>query len=236
MFFFGRVLERIDILIVLHPSWMSAIRTLANLHKVDPTKVGLESYGKNSSFYPRQLKALSGVSGMQAQVPDLDTGKPVGPIPHIEDITKWLSSNMPKDENCIYHGDYKIDNLIFHPTESRVIAVIDWELSTLGHPLCDVGNLLQQLSLDCPNPDKINEPEELQRAHQRGETFMLLGNIDPSISPIPAKEELLKAYCDAAGRSYPIPNWRFCEAWAWFRVSCPPRSFSPLLILTLSNV
>jgi aminoglycoside phosphotransferase (APT) family kinase protein len=204
--------------LLLH-SWFSALRTLAKLHKVDPKKIGLENYGKNSSFYPRQLKALSTVSTMQGQVPDADTGEPVGPIPHIEEITKWLSTNMAKDENCIYHGDYKIDNLMYHPTEPRVIAVIDWELSTLGHPLCDLGNLLQPFSLACPNPESVNDPDEVENARKRGEMFMLLGGLNPSTSPLPQKEELMKVYCEAAGRSYPIPNWRFCEAWSWFRVS-----------------
>lgn len=192
---------------------------LANLHQVDPNKVGLEKYGKNANFYPRQLKALSFVSSMQAQVTDADTEKPVGEIPRIEEITEWLSKAMVKDENCIYHGDYKIDNLIYHPTESRVIAVIDWELSTLGHPLCDLGNLLQPYSLNCTIPELINDPDGIKKAQEKGEIFMLLGGLDPSISPVPPKEDLMKVYCQAAGRQYPIPDWRFCEAWSWFRVS-----------------
>ncbi|UZJ53422.1 hypothetical protein CBS101457_002742 [Exobasidium rhododendri] len=199
--------------------WYSAIRTLAKLHKVDPTKIGLEKYGKNSDFYPRQLRALSGVSTMQGQVRDADTGKEVGPIPNIEEITKWLSANMVKDENCIYHGDYKIDNLIYHPTEPRVIAVIDWELSTLGHPLSDLGNLLQPFSMKCPNPTKINDPDEMKHSQERGEMFMLLGGLDSSISPTPQKDDLMKVYCEAAGRPYPIPSWQFCEAWSWFRAA-----------------
>jgi aminoglycoside phosphotransferase (APT) family kinase protein len=217
---------------------------LAKLHRVDPTKIGLEKYGKNSDFYPRQLKALSGVSTMQGQVPDADTGKPVGQIPNIEEITKLLSTNMAKDENCIYHGDYKIDNLIYHPTESRVIAVIDWELSTLGHPLCDLGNLLQPFSLQCPNASKINDPDELKNSQDRGEMFMLLGGLDPETSPVPQKDELMKVYCDAAGRPFPIPSWQFCEAWSWFRVSghrlqskelsvLTPLFFPPPLLLSL---
>lgn len=225
---------------------MSAITTLANLHKVDPKKVGLEKYGKTSSFYTRQLKALSGVSSMQAQVPDKDTGKAVGPIPHIDEITRWLSNNMVKDENCISHGDYKIDNLIYHPTESRVIAVIDWELSTLGHPLSDLGNLLQQFSMPCTHPEGVNDPDEVQKAQKRGDLFLPLGNLDASVSPVPPKDDLIKAYCQAAGRPYPIPDFRFCEAWAWFRVSlrramqrvtlavsCKPLPSFPLLQLAV---
>ncbi|PWN88250.1 APH-domain-containing protein [Acaromyces ingoldii] len=199
--------------------WFSAIRTLAALHRIDPRKIGLGDYGKPSSFYPRQLKALSHVSGMQAQVPDEDSGKQVGPIPHMDEITAWLGANMVPDENCIAHGDYKIDNLIYHPTEPRVIAVLDWELSTLGHPLSDLGNLLQPFSLPCPNGAQINDPAEFERAQKRGEMFMLLGDLSDDVSPVPQKEALMRAYCQAAKRAYPIPAWHFCEAWAWFRAA-----------------
>lgn len=156
---------------------------------------------------------------MQAQVPDAETGKPVGPIPDIEKLTASLAKAMVQDENCICHGDYKIDNLIFHPTEPRIIAVIDWELSTLGHPLSDLGNLLQPFTRPCSNPGGVNDPDEMQKAQERGEMFMLLGDLDPAINPIPQKEELMKVYCEAVGRPYPIPGWGFCEAWSWFRVS-----------------
>lgn len=156
---------------------------------------------------------------MQAQVPDAETGKPVGPIPDIEKLTASLAKSMVQDENCICHGDYKIDNLIFHPTEPRIIAVIDWELSTLGHPLSDLGNLLQPFTRPCSNPGGVNDPDEMQKAQERGEMFMLLGDLDPAINPIPQKEELMKVYCEAVGRPYPIPGWGFCEAWSWFRVS-----------------
>lgn len=201
------------------PSWYAALRVLANLHRIDPKSVGLGDYGRPSDFYKRQLKALSSVSAMQAQVPDADTGKEVGPIPEMDKITRRLSEAMVRDENCISHGDYKIDNLIYHPTEPRIIAVIDWELSTLGHPLSDLGNVLQPFSRPCPNPAGINDPDEIQRAQDRGEMFMLLGGLDEKTSPVPQKEELMKVYCEAVGRDYPIPNWAFCEAWSWFRAA-----------------
>jgi aminoglycoside phosphotransferase (APT) family kinase protein len=199
--------------------WYSALRTLANMHRIDPTTIGLGDYGKRQDFYQRQLRGLSMVSSMQAQVCDKDTGKEVGAIPHMDELIELLSAKMVADENGITHGDYKIDNLIYHPTESRVIAVLDWELSTLGHPLSDLANLLQPFSMPCPNPAQINDPDEVKRAQARGEMFMLLGNLTDEQSPVPQKAELMQVYCQSVGRVYPIPGWSFCEAWAWFRAA-----------------
>lgn len=200
-------------------SWFSALRTLANMHRIDPNSIGLKGYGKEKDFYPRQLRGLSMVSSMQAQVKDKESGEEVGPIPDFDELVELLGEKMVKDENSIVHGDYKIDNLIYHPKEPRVIAVIDWELSTLGHPLSDLGNLLQPFSMPCPNPEGINDVEEVKRAQARGEMFMLLGGLSEEVSPVPQKEECMKVYCQAVGRQYPISNWSFCEAWAWFRAA-----------------
>lgn len=211
-------------------SWYSALRTLANLHRIDPKSIGLGDYGKHQDFYPRQLRGLSMVSSMQAQVTDKDTGKEVGPIPDMDQLVELLSAKMVTDQNSIVHGDFKIDNLIYHPREPRVIAVIDWELSTLGHPLSDLGNLLQPFSLPCSNPQGVNDPDEVKKAQARGEMFMLLGGLNDDISPVPQKEELMKVYCQAVGRPYPIPGWSFCEAWAWFRVGMACGLHSPFLV------
>ncbi|CAO1617388.1 unnamed protein product [Sympodiomycopsis kandeliae] len=199
--------------------WLSALRTLAAMHRLNPNEIGLEGYGKPKDFYPRQLKALAHISNIQANTKDKDTGKPVGEIPGVKDLIGWFSQNLPEDENTICHGDYKIDNLIFHPTEPRIIGVLDWELSTLGHPLSDLGNLLQPFSLPCTNPKGVNDPEERERSYARGELFMPLGGLSDQVSPIPSKETLLKEYCQAAKRTYPIPSWTSCEAWAWFRLA-----------------
>ncbi|KAF9408453.1 hypothetical protein BGZ76_005868, partial [Entomortierella beljakovae] len=121
--------------------WASAIETLAKLHKVDHVAIGLENYGKPTGFYRRQITSLSKVAAAQAAAKDPE-GQTIGPIPGIEELTAWFMKNEVKDSTSIVHGDYKIDNLVFHPTEPRVIGILDWELSTIGHPFSDLSNLL----------------------------------------------------------------------------------------------
>ncbi|TKY86907.1 hypothetical protein EX895_004195 [Sporisorium graminicola] len=199
--------------------WLSAIDTLAALHRVDPAKIGLADYGKREGFYTRQMKSLGKVSTVQAKVEDKETGKPVGPLPGIEQFLQWFGRNMPKDENTIVHGDFKIDNLIFHPTEPRVIGILDWELSTLGHPLSDLANLLQPYSTPCSTPDRINDPALWTESRAQGSLLLSLGNLSPAQSPVPLESELIKHYCEQSKREWPIPNWTAAKAWAWFRLA-----------------
>ncbi|KAF9411559.1 hypothetical protein BGZ94_001295 [Podila epigama] len=121
--------------------WLSAIDTLAKLHKVDHVAIGLESYGKAKGFYSRQISSLSKVSAAQAAAKDTE-GNVVGPIPGMVELAEWFKHNEVEDSTSIVHGDYKMDNLVFHPTEPRVIGILDWELSTIGHPYSDLANLL----------------------------------------------------------------------------------------------
>ena len=120
------------------------MRTLAKLHRVDPSSVGLETFGKSSGFYGRQLKTLGGISLAQAAAVDVDTKTPVGKIPHFDDMVSFFSAaaTAPRDRGTLIHGDYKIDNLVYHKTEARVIGILDWEMSTIGHPLSDLSNLM----------------------------------------------------------------------------------------------
>jgi aminoglycoside phosphotransferase (APT) family kinase protein len=92
--------------------WTSALRTLSALHRINPSSIGLDGYGKPSDFYPRQLKALSTISTIQGKTKDKETGEQVGEIPGFADLVTWFRENLPKDENTICHGDYKIDNLV----------------------------------------------------------------------------------------------------------------------------
>jgi len=119
------------------------VRTLAKFHRVDFSKVGLAGFGRHGGFYDRQLKTFGSLSKTQAAVEDVDTHKPVGDIPHFNDMVAFFKqkSTQPKDRTTLIHGDYKIDNLVFHKTEPRVIGILDWEMATIGHPLSDLVNL-----------------------------------------------------------------------------------------------
>ena len=116
--------------------YFSLIDTLAKLHSIDYSKVGLANFGRNGGFYPRQFKTLVAVSMEQALVKN--DASIVGKLLYFDEITKWIGNNMINDEVCLMHGDYKMDNVIFDPKSTKIIGVLDWELSTIGHPLGNV--------------------------------------------------------------------------------------------------
>ncbi|KAF9903360.1 hypothetical protein BX616_001654 [Lobosporangium transversale] len=182
--------------------WISAIDTLAKLHKVDYVAVGLEGYGKPSGFYPRQIASLSKVSAAQAAVKDAD-GKEVGPIPGMEELAAWFKKYEVKDSTSIVHGDYKMDNLVFHPTEPRVIGILDWELSTIGHPFSDLANLVNPYYVPAMDGNPIGG----------------LKGIPEKDLPIPPVDVLLERYCQQTSRPFPIENWMFCIAFSFFRLA-----------------
>ncbi|KAJ9613995.1 hypothetical protein H2200_002131 [Cladophialophora chaetospira] len=124
-------------------AWHDALRTLAKFHRVDIEKVGLSDFGRHGGFYDRQLKTFGTLSKTQAETTDVDTKKPVGDIPHFAEMVSFFKQKQtqPKDRVTLIHGDYKVDNLVFHKTEPRVIGIIDWEMATIGHPLSDLVNL-----------------------------------------------------------------------------------------------
>jgi len=116
--------------------WRAAVHTLAALHRVPPASVNLQSYGRPTGFYNRQLKTLGRISESQAQAVDIETNIPVGKIPHFDEMVAFFSdpATQPKDRGTLVHGDYKIDNLVFHKTEPRVIGILEYISRALSPP------------------------------------------------------------------------------------------------------
>ncbi|KAG8691632.1 hypothetical protein FRC09_011569 [Ceratobasidium sp. 395] len=188
--------------------WLSAVRSLAALSSLVPSEVGLDDFGPHTPYFPRQIKSLSRVSQAQAQAVDVDTKVPVGPIPYFDEMIAWYKDHLPDERKTglrIVHGDYKIDNLIFHPTEPRVIGILDWELCTLGSPLADLANLLMPFhitSKQVPPPDAIT------------------GFKDLPASEVPCSlEEIERAFCTGFGIPYPIHEMVYANSWMFFRLA-----------------
>ena len=108
--------------------WQEAVRTLARLHAVDFRKCGLERFGKAVGFYARQIETWTTICTNQAKAEDVETKEPVGPLPHFEELMRFFRNEklQPKDRATLVHGDYKIDNLVFHKTEPRVIGILEY--------------------------------------------------------------------------------------------------------------
>ena len=160
--------------------WLALIDVLARLHNVDFRSVGLEKFGRSFGYFERQTKSLSAVSKLQ-----LASDPSVPEIPEFDRLVNILNEQRPADAVSIVHGDFKMDNCIFHPTEPRVIAVIDWELSTIGHFGADLGNSFSPFYF----------PED---GDAYGSTIF-----GPPLSPaaaleqgLPSKEEMLNHYCN----------------------------------------
>lgn len=117
----------IPLVVLTRSRWHDAIRTLAKLHRLSPAAVGLSTFGKPSGFYNRQLKTLGTISGSQAQAIDVESHKAVGKIPHFDDMVNFFSdpNKQPKERATLIHGDYKIDNLVYHKTEPRIIGMLE---------------------------------------------------------------------------------------------------------------
>jgi aminoglycoside phosphotransferase (APT) family kinase protein len=164
-------------------------RVIAALHKLKHNEIGLADYGKPGNYVSRQIDRWT------RQYRASETEK----IPAFEHLIEWLPAHIPPtDETSIVHGDYRLDNLIFHPTEPRILAVLDWELSTLGHPLADFSYHCMTWRL----------PSSL-----RG-----LGGEPPITSGIPTESDYLAAYCARTGREPIDPDhWEFFMAYNFFR-------------------
>jgi len=166
-------------------------RVIAALHKVDIQAVGLGDYGKPGNYLARQIDRWS----RQYRASETEG------IHSMDNLIEWLPENIPPgEETSIVHGDYRIDNVIFHPTEPRILAVLDWELSTLGHPLADFAYHCMTWRM----------PEG---AHGRG-----LAGVDLAALGIPAEREYIARYCRLTGRES-IPHFEYYLAYNMFRLA-----------------
>ncbi|KZO94290.1 APH-domain-containing protein [Calocera viscosa TUFC12733] len=194
--------------------WLSAVRALAALSSLSPAALGLETYGPTKPYFPRQIRSLSRISAAQAATTDIETGVPVGPIPGFDQLIAWYQRHLPdeggKEGVRIVHGDYKLDNLVFHPTEPRVIGILDWELSTLGSPLVDLANLVQPWYAD---------PRQLTPSLQKEGKWRAWKGLSPSQLPAPPLALLEKEYSKLMKIPYPIPNMNFASSWMFFRLA-----------------
>ena len=193
----GRIFWELD-LPELDPQERTAIyknvgETIAQLHNFDHEKIGLGDYGKPGNYFARQISRWS------KQYYASETGK----LEEMDKLIDWLPKNIPGDESVsVVHGDFRLDNLIIHPTEPIVIAVLDWELSTIGHPLGDFTYHLMAWQT----------PEiGIGSSGLLGKDFKALG--------IPAEDEYVAAYCERAGRADGIQNRDFYAAYNFFRIA-----------------
>ena len=169
---------------------------LARLHRVDVAAAELSDYGKPGNYYARQIGRWS------QQYRAAKTHE----IAAMDRLMEWLPANIPPgDETAIVHGDYRVENLIFHPLEPRVVAIVDWELSTLGHPLAD-------LAYNCLTYHLA--PEALGRVAGSAEA---LAKADDRRG-LPSEAEYVAAYCRRTGRDG-VSDWHFYLAFSMFRLA-----------------
>ena len=188
--------------------WRSAVTTLAKFHRVAPQSVGLESFGRPNNFYNRQLKTFAAISEAQAQAVDVDTKEPVGKIPHYDDMVTFFGqrATQPQDRGTFVHGDYKIDNLVFHATEPHVIGILDWEMATIGHPLSDVTNLLMPFTT-AASP----RAQSVGRAN--------LAFVHGATPGLPSKAECVAWYSAVAGYEVTPTELTWADAFSIYRGS-----------------
>lgn len=165
-------------------------RVLAAIHSVDVGAVGLSDYGRPDAYVARQVKRWT-KQYLASQTADVEA---------MNTLIEWLPANIPDDEaTALVHGDYRLDNIIFHPREPRALAVIDWELSTLGHPLSDLAYTCMLYDVMLP---KIGG----------------LAGVDFEKSGIPDEKAFVARYCELVGRDG-VPDLNYYKAFSIFRLA-----------------
>tara|TARA_R110000782_G_scaffold35821_1_gene85594 strand:+ start:1349 stop:2413 length:1065 start_codon:yes stop_codon:yes gene_type:complete len=166
--------------------------TLAQLHSIDPNTVELGDYGRPGNYFERQIKRWSG-----QYLADTEAGRD----PNVDRLIEWLPVNIPDDgdRSVVVHGDFRIDNIIFHPNEPRILAVLDWELSTLGHPFADFAYHAMMYRM----------PSHIVAG---------LAGADLKALNIPSEQDYLAAYCRRVGLAE-MPGYSFYVAFNFFRMA-----------------
>jgi aminoglycoside phosphotransferase (APT) family kinase protein len=174
------------------PAYFDAMNaTLARLHQIDYRSIGLAEYGKSGDYISRQIGLWT-----KQYLGDEDAGRD----PNMDRLIEWLPAHIPAgDETTIVHGDFRCDNMIFHPTEPRVIAVLDWELSTLGHPLADFAYHAMMYRM----PYNV---------------LAGIGGVDIESLNIPSELDYVRAYCRRTGRNE-IAHYAYYLAFNFFRLA-----------------
>ena len=168
-------------------------KVIALLHMTDIEEAGLADFGKPGNYFARQIGRWS----KQYIASETES------IPAMNKLIDWLPKNIPAgDETSIVHGDYRLDNMILHPTENKVLAVLDWELSTLGHPLGDFTYHLMQWRMP----------------QTAGTSSGGMGELDLPALGIPTEEDYIAAYCRRTGRDG-IDNIDYYFAYNFFRIA-----------------
>jgi len=167
-------------------------RVVAALHRLDYKALALEDYGRPGNFLQRQIARWT--KQYKAAATEV--------IPAMDRLIEWLPTHIPaNDDTRVFHGDLRLDNMIFHPTEPRVLAVLDWELSTLGHPLADFAYHALPWRL---TSDQFRGMAEKDVA---------------AIGGIPSEQDYLRNYCDSTGRMVDPIDYEFCVAYSMFRLA-----------------
>ncbi|MFT5644547.1 MAG: aminoglycoside phosphotransferase (APT) family kinase protein [Janthinobacterium sp.] len=166
-------------------------RVIAQLHNIDYVAIGLAQYGKPGNYFARQIERWT----RQYQASATET------IEAMDQLIAWLPHNIPPGEaTAIVHGDFRLDNMIFHPTEPRILAVLDWELSTLGNPLAD-------FSYHCMS-------WHIQPGRFRG-----IAGLDLEALGIPSQEQYIASYCARTGATIRPEDFNFYLAYNMFRLA-----------------
>jgi aminoglycoside phosphotransferase (APT) family kinase protein len=166
-------------------------RVIAQLHTIDYAAIGLADYGKPGNYFARQIERWT----RQYQASATET------IEAMDQLIAWLPQNIPAGEaTSIVHGDFRLDNVIFHPTEPRILAVLDWELSTLGHPLAD-------FSYHCMS------------WHIAPGQFRGIAGLDLEALGIPSQEQYIATYCARTGATVRPEDFNFYLAYNMFRLA-----------------